>query len=165
LPFIGAYCATFAILQVLQPVLHRCATILVSDAGAHIGYEERIASDWVLHLRRVLAVEDNQVRSLRKVDLIDGYQRGTFRGAYWSIREDMSDYLRDAATPVSDALDAPVEATARLAGISTRLAAMDDVTQEQLINWGYAICDIAIRGMVEPAGRPPQFPYRRGIPV
>jgi NTE family protein len=149
----------------LQPVLQRCATILASDAGAHIGYEERIASDWVLHLRRILAVVDNQVRSLRKVDLIDGYQRRTFRGAYWGIREDMSDYLRDAANPVSDALDAPVEAASKLAAISTRLAAMDEATQEQLINWGYAICDVAIRGMVESADRPPQFPYRRGISV
>ena len=75
----------------LQPVLQRCATILVSDGGGHMSYEARVASDWARHLRRVLAVVDNQVRSLRKTELIDEYKRGTFGGAYWGIRGDMSD--------------------------------------------------------------------------
>jgi NTE family protein len=149
----------------LQPVLQRCATILVSDGGGHISYQKRVASDWARHLRRVLAVVDNQVRSLRKTDLINEYQRGTFRGAYWGIRGDMSAYLHEAAKPVTDALDAPIAATSELAAIGTRLAAMDEATQERLINWGYAICDVAMRGMVEPTDRPPQFPYRRGISI
>jgi len=149
----------------LQPVLQRCATILVSDGGGHISYEARVASDWARHLRRVLAVVDNQVRSLRKSNLIDEYRRGTFRGAYWGVRADMSAYLLDAAKPVTDALDAPVAATAELAAIGTRLAAMNEGTQERLINWGYAICDVVMRGMVEPADCPPHFPYRRGISV
>lgn len=74
----------------LQPVLQRCATILVSDGGGHISYKARVASDWARHLRRVLVVVDNQVRWLRKSNLIDEYRRGTFRGAYWGVRADMS---------------------------------------------------------------------------
>lgn len=146
----------------LQPVLQRCATILVSDGGGHISYQERVASDWARHLHRVLAVVDNQVRSLRKTELIDDYQRGTFGGAYWGIRGDLPDYVLHATKPVTGALDAPLAATSQLAAIGTRLAAMDGATQERLINWGYAICDVAMRGMVEPADRPPHFPYRRG---
>jgi len=141
----------------LQPVLRRCATILVSDGGSHISYKAQVASDWARHLSRV--------RSLRKTELIDDYQRGIFRGAYWGIRADMSAYLLDAAKPVTDALDAPVAASTRLAEIGTRLAAMDEATQERLIDWGYAICDVAMRGRVEPADRPARFPYRRGISV
>jgi NTE family protein len=108
-------------------------------------------------------VVDNQVRSLRKTELIDDYECGTFGGAYWGIRADMSAYLHEAKKPMTDALDAPFTATSELAAIATRLAAIDVVTQERLINWGYAICDVAMRGMVESANRPPQFPYRRGV--
>ena len=147
----------------LQPVIQRCATILVSDGGGHMTYQARVASDWIRHLRRVLAVVDNQVRSLRKTEVIADYERGTFGGAYWGIQGDMSAYLHEAKKPVADALDAPFTATSELAAIATRLAAMDAVPQERLINWGYAICDVAMRGMVEPANRPPGFPYRRGV--
>jgi NTE family protein len=149
----------------LQPVLQRCATILVSDGGGHMSYEARVPSDWLRHLRRILAVVDNQVRSLRKIGLIDGYERGTFGGAYWGIRGDISDYLRQARKPVTDALGAPFAATLKLAAMATRLASMDAGTQEKLVNWGYAISDVALRGMVEAADRPPSFPYRRGIPA
>lgn len=137
--------------------------ILVSDGGGHMTYQARVASDWIRHLRRVLAVVDNQVRSLRKTEVIADYERGTFGGAYWGIRGDMSADLHEAKKPVADALNAPFTATSELAAIATRLAAMDAATQERLINWGYAICDVAMRGMVEPANRPPGFPYRRGV--
>jgi NTE family protein len=147
----------------LQPVLQRCATILVSDGGGHMSYQARVASDWIQHLRRVLAVVDNQVRSLRKTELIGNYERDTFGGAYWGIRGDMSNYLHEARKPVTDALDAPSTDTLKLAAIATRLASMDAATQERLINWGYAICDVAMRGMVESADRPPGFPYHRGL--
>ena len=37
---------------------------------------------------------------------------------------------------------------------------MPEVLQERLINWGYAICDAALRAHVEPHPAPPsQFPY------
>jgi NTE family protein len=53
-----------------------------------------------------------------------------------------------------------VEATQRLAEIKTRLGSMSDLEQERLINWGYAICDTAMRKHVEPAAaRPQDFPY------
>jgi NTE family protein len=40
------------------------------------------------------------------------------------------------------------------------LKRMDSVLQERLINWGYAVCDAAIRRHLEPAIAPPAgFPY------
>ena len=128
-----------------------------------MSYESRVASGWIRHLGRVLAVVDNQVRSLRKTGLIDEYERGTFDGAYWGIGGDISAYLREAKKPVTNALHAPFAATSKLAAIATRLAAMNVPTRERLINWGYAICDVAMRGMVEQADRPPDFPYRCGV--
>jgi hypothetical protein len=38
-----------------------------------------------------------------------------------------------------------------LANTKTRLKRMEPVLQEQLINWGYAICDTAMRKWIDPA--------------
>ena len=47
-----------------------------------------------------------------------------------------------------------------IAAIPTRLADTDDLTQQRLINWGYAICDTAVRRYVVPQLDPAaQFPY------
>ncbi len=41
---------------------------------------------------------------------------------------------------------------------------MPDDIQERLINWGYAICDAAMRRWVDASLPPPTaFPYPRGV--
>ncbi len=48
----------------------------------------------------------------------------------------------------------------RLAEIPTRLKRVDATTQERLINWGYAVCDAALRKHVDPELlKPAGFPY------
>jgi NTE family protein len=43
---------------------------------------------------------------------------------------------------------------------ATRLKRLDDTRQERLINWGYAVCDAALRKHVDPSlPRPADFPY------
>jgi len=45
----------------------------------------------------------------------------------------------------------------RLASIATRLDAMSADTQERLVNWGYVVCDAAMRshmGATDPATLP-----------
>jgi NTE family protein len=47
-----------------------------------------------------------------------------------------------------------------LAETPTRLKRLDAVLQERLINWGYAVCDAAMRKHVEVGAAPPAaFPY------
>ena len=53
-------------------------------------------------------------------------------------------------TTLPDAIDCPENRTLELAQTPTRLAALDPVYRERLINWGYAICDTAIRAHVDP---------------
>jgi NTE family protein len=52
-----------------------------------------------------------------------------------------------------------------LAETPTRLRRLDGASQERLINWGYAVCDAAMRKHVDPAlPRPAAFPYPdRGV--
>ncbi|MFB6557326.1 patatin-like phospholipase family protein [Streptomyces sp. NPDC056400] len=138
----------------LEPVIKRCETVLVSDGGGQMESMVEIPHDWPRHLLRVLDVIDNQVRSLRKRSLISSYQDGSFRGAYWGIRSDIEKYRLLDAFPVTRDL------TQNLAKTPTRLHALPDDTQEQLINWGYAICDAGLRSQVDTAlNAPASLPY------
>jgi len=138
----------------LETAWKRYRTILVSDAGGKLQAEEQPKSDWARHAYRVLDLVDNQVRSLRKRQVIDSFKDGDRSGAYWGIRTNVLDYA------LPNSLPCPVDATLKLAETPTRLEAMDDRLQEQLINWGYAVCDAALRKHVDPAIPPPAgFPF------
>ncbi|MCA1359611.1 patatin-like phospholipase family protein [Bradyrhizobium sp. IC3069] len=140
----------------LETAWKRHQTVLVSDAGGKIEAEEEPETDWPRHSYRILNLIDNQVRSLRKRQVIASFKSGTRKGAYWGIRTDIADYQ------LPDALDCPPERTCRLAELPTRLKRLDDLTQDRLINWGYAVCDAALRKHVDPAVQPkPAFPYPR----
>ncbi|WP_052035526.1 patatin-like phospholipase family protein [Sinorhizobium americanum] len=60
----------------LEPVVKRYMTILVSDGGAPFGRGAHIGFDWVRQLRRILDVTDNQVRALRRRNLIERLSAG-----------------------------------------------------------------------------------------
>ncbi|MET0849678.1 MAG: patatin-like phospholipase family protein [Candidatus Rokuibacteriota bacterium] len=138
----------------LETVWKRYGTVLVSDGGGKMQAEEEPKSDWARHAYRVLELVDNQVRALRKRQVIDSYVAGTRRGAYWGIRTDIADY------GLADPLPCPHDRTMSLAETPTRLKRLDASVQERLINWGYAVCDAALRKHVDPAiPRPAGFPY------
>lgn len=127
-------------------------TILVSDAGGHMGADATPPADWGRHMLRVLNVIDNQVRSLRKQQVIESLKSGKRTGMYVGIRSDINDF------PVKDPIAAEPALTHQLAAIATRLNAMNAEQQELLINWGYAICDAGLRSHVMdqlPAGSLP----------
>lgn len=137
----------------LETAWKRYSTILVSDAGQKMAPEEEPSEDWAQHSMRILNVVDNQVRSLRKRQLIQAFKSQLRKGAYWGIVTDVSKYKVST-------LPCPIERTRMLAEVATRLSAMDELTQDRLINWGYAVCDAAIRAWVDPAILPAkQFPY------
>jgi len=139
----------------------------VSDGGGAIAPEPAPENDWARHSYRVLNIIDNQVRNLRKRILIAAYQdrsgnpKTSRQGAYWGIRADIKNYgLADALNK-----ECPHAQTLQLADVPTRLAGLSDDVQERLINWGYAICDAAIRKhvMLQTGSSGPRFPYARGV--
>jgi NTE family protein len=134
-------------------------TILVSDGGAKMAAEGKPKTDWLRHSIRVLDVIDNQVRSLRKRQLIEAFKsKAEHDGTYWGIVTDIADYQ------LADALPCPLEKTRELAQVATRLSEVPDELQERLINWGYAVCDAALRKHVDPAiAKPKGFPYAGGV--
>jgi NTE family protein len=140
----------------LETVWKNYKTVLVSDGGGHMRAEADPHGDWARHALRVNDLIDNQVRNLRQRQLIDSFNTRERAGTYWALRSNLAkNYL------VPKVLPCPFVATQRLASIPTRLAALESELQEQLINWGYAICDAAMRLHVFPTAAPTDFPYPR----
>jgi NTE family protein len=124
----------------------RFSTLLVSDAGQKIAPEEAPHHDWARHAVRVLDIVDNQVRSLRKRHLIEAYERGDHTGTFWGIRTNFADYHL-----ASDPLKCATRNPGPLAAIPTRLEKMPRDVQNRLMNWGYAVCDAALRAHIDAA--------------
>ncbi len=147
----------------LETVWKRYRTVLVSDGGGDTGAEGDPKRDWLRHTYRVLNLIDDQVRALRKQQVVDSYcapvgDRNHRAGAYWGIRVDIARYQ------LADALAAPFERTIALANTATRLKALPDELQKRLINWGYAAADAGIRAHVTRAVPAPAWPYPDATP-
>lgn len=144
----------------LETVWNRYRTILVSDAGGKTQPEEEPAHEWAQHSYRILNVVDNQVRSLRKRALIASYKNpdDSHDGTFWGIRTDIADY------GLTDALPCIHHKSLHLAETPTRLKRLTTEHQNKLMNWGYAICDAALRKYVAPSlNAPSDFPFPDGI--
>jgi NTE family protein len=138
----------------LETVWKRCRSVLVSDGGGHMPDDTDPPHVWPLQTLRVLKVIDNQVRDLRKRQTVASFRLNLRTGAYWGIRSHVADYQ------LADPLDFPAAEGQRLAALPTRLAKLGDHDQRQLVNWGYVICDAALRRWLAPeSARPGKLPY------
>jgi NTE family protein len=134
--------------------LERCHTRLVSDAGAPLDMQHNPASDWTRQAVRVLDIVTEQTRALRRRELIAQFQKakaaapGTadaaHRGAYWGIT------TKIAAYALTETLARDSQVTGALQSIRTRLNEFSAEEQGQLINWGYALTDAAMRAWMTP---------------
>lgn len=137
----------------IEAVWGKFETVLVSDGGGHIADQPKPSRLWPLHAYRILGVIDNQVRNLRKREILGDLATKRANGAYWGIRTDIAEYGLPSAVPC------PHATSLQLALVSTRLARLDPSVQQRLINWGYAVSDAALRtdadpGLDEPVGLP-----------
>lgn len=142
----------------IETAWKRCRSILVSDAGTKMQPEEEPAANWASHSVRITTMIDNQVRSLRKRQVVWAFQKGERNGAYWGMWSDPRKY------PVASQLELPVDRANELARIPTRLSELDDDLQERLINFGYGMAERGVRSHFDPdALAAASFPYPRGI--
>ncbi|NCA69490.1 MAG: patatin-like phospholipase family protein [Sphingobacteriia bacterium] len=123
----------------LEALLGNVDIILVSDAGAPFKIDESPFEDDLLQLGRVRDILIDQTRALRKRWLIADFIAKRRRGAYWGIATNIDDYDDPNALVNDNAL------TAALEKIPTRLSRFTESDQGQLINWGYALADVALR--------------------
>jgi NTE family protein len=138
----------------LETAWKNYTTILVSDGGAALAMQVDPPHEWLGQAYRVLDVIDNQVGALRKRVLIGSYINKLREGTYWGITTDIANYK------LATALACDHSFTLKLAATPTRLTAMEVQLQHQLIDWGYAVCDAAMRTHVVPAAPvPTQSPF------
>jgi NTE family protein len=142
----------------IETAWKRCKTIFISDAGAKMQPEADSRTDALRHSLRVNSVIDNQVRSLRRRQVVDSFVKGDRKGSFWAMSSDPAKF------PAASALVVPLNKAQELASVSTRLAALNDEMQERLINFGYAMAERGVRSHYDPAAfAPAQFPYPRGV--
>lgn len=138
----------------LETAWKKYKTILVSNGGGKMQAQEEPHTDWARHAIRINEIIDNQVRSLRVRQVIGAFESGDRTGTYWGIRTEI------AAYNLADCLPCDPLKTLVLAQSPTRLKRLEPVVQDRLINWGYAVCDAAMRKHVVPsAPAPAGFPY------
>jgi NTE family protein len=126
----------------LEPVWDDLETVLVSDAGAPMDLSPEVDTGPLKQAVRAMDVTTNQARGLRKRYLVRDFAAGVCKGTYWGITTDINEYgLRDA-------LPCKPERTKKLAAMRTRLNKFNEEEQCELINWGYAVCDAAMRRYV-----------------
>jgi len=153
----------------IEPLWKSCRTVLISNAGKPFEYgvdvNSMILAPDLRLMMRVLDITMDQVQGLRLREVVDSYERGEHQGAYWGINTHIDDYAQVNAKrnlPAMSPPALPVSAQSReaLAGMRTRLNEFKPEEQLRLINWGYAVCDAAMRshGGVSSA-RAPSWPY------
>jgi NTE family protein len=129
-------------------------TILVSDGGGATSDDPEPRKDWVQHSVRILELLDNQVGSLRKRWVVGSFENKQREGTYWGIRTNIADYQ------LTDAMNCPFARTLELSSTPTRLKALGQNLKQRLVNWGYAVCDAALRKHLDPKILVPKaFPY------
>jgi len=164
----------------LESVQKTFDIVLISDAGGAFEPEPRPNLFWGIQAYRVLNMMDNQVRALRKRDIIGRFQSRqdlieymrkhkisldkavlkdvSRKGTYWGTYTDIANY------DLKDVLPCPSEKTLELANLPTRLWHFSAERQERLINWGYAVCDAAMRRHIDPKlPKNAKFPYKGGV--
>ncbi|HUW28846.1 MAG TPA: patatin-like phospholipase family protein [Sulfuriferula sp.] len=134
----------------LEALLDNVDIILVSDAGAPFAIDESPFEDDLLQLGRVRDILIDQTRALRKRWLVSDFKAERKRGGYWGIGTRIGEYEDP------DALVTDNNATAALEDIPTRLNSFAPREQGHLINWGYALADVALRTRAHFALDPPQ---------
>lgn len=140
----------------LETVWGRYTTVLVSDGGKPFEIDEDPSSS-LTQLGRVRDIGLNQALALRKRLLINELSQQRASGAYWGIGTLLSGY--GIGQPALDVSDAKVN---DLATTRTRLNRFTDREQQELINWGYAVCETAMKSRVPSLYGTPTaaaFPY------
>lgn len=142
----------------LESVWDRYDTVLVSDAGKPFELDAGISTLAPKQIFRVMDIGLNQALALRKRMLIYQLQSQAASGAYWGISTPIARYPSPSPIPVS------VSKTAELSAIRTRLNKFNEQEKCELINWGYAVSDAALRSHMGISAPPATIPYP-GFPL
>jgi NTE family protein len=139
----------------LERVWDRYDTVLVSDALQEFSIESRGFGRFLDRASRTISILATQSHGLRKRKLIEDFRAGTMAGAYWGIGMQLADFELEAqGLPAAMIPDNDI--TGSLKKLRTRFAPFNRQEQGQLINWGFAVTDAAIRRHLLPDAPAPE---------
>src|SRR4051794_10016969 len=142
----------------LAPIMRRCRTLLVSDAGGNLGVAKhgRKWQLWSLQVRRALDIATSQERAQRRHALVAGAtdERPL---AYWrTLTDPHDDRFTATPFPVHDGWPAYIASRA------TRLWPFPEGDRHRLVNWGYVLSDVVLRTFIWKDAEPPdRLPFSR----
>jgi NTE family protein len=142
----------------LEELWTRYNNVLVSDAGSPFDSSPTVSTDWLHEMLRIIDLMMRADEAERRRELINkfhaaGSSAGGVSGAYWGIATAIAHY------GTAGALTCLPKNTKPLQKIATRLAAFTPAQQESLVNWGYALCDAAVRWGGEITGIAAMWPF------
>ena len=136
----------------IEAAWKRYRTILVSDGGARSTDDPEPSGNWVTQTARIYDLVAQAARALRRRQVIDAFVSRQRNGTYWSIGSRLAHYAVTGVAPDATWMDG-------LDAIPTRYAKIEPETQQQLINWGYAVCDAAMRTHMGATAELTALPY------
>jgi NTE family protein len=131
----------------IERLWDRYSTVLVSDAGAPFNTYSTLKMVKIFNIARLIRsvnIMQRQVESLRKRILIEDFIKKVRKGAYWGLSTNINDYNLEK-NKKGKSLVKDNKITGSLKNIRTRLNSFSNKEQAQLINWGYALSDAAMR--------------------
>ncbi len=140
----------------LQPIVRRCHTLLVSDAGGNLSIAPPTLkwSFWTLQVKRTLDITVSQARALRRSALAAGKAAHPY--AIWRTRTDPQVFAKHVTIPFTIHEGWPEYLSTR----STRLWPFAVTDRQHLVNWGYVTADLALRSFTwKDAAAPDKLPY------
>jgi NTE family protein len=117
--------------------------VLCCDAGAPFNVGSKMKTNWISQFTRMTDLMISQQRALRKRMLMKDYKNKDLCGGYFGIGTEISQYVKKASLPFEPRMN-DSDMTKKLKEVPTRLNAFDEVTQNNLIRWGDALCDATI---------------------
>jgi NTE family protein len=141
----------------LEPIVGRCHTYLVSDAGGNLNIEPPSWKWWLwpLQVLRTLDIAVSQDRALRRSSLFD--HRKEHPVALWRTVTNPKDISKfSATTPFPVHVGWPEYLSTR----STRLWPFSMSDRKRLVNWGYLTADVLLRSFIwRDADPPSKLPF------
>jgi len=142
----------------LEPIWKDHKTIIVSDGGALFDFDAD--KNLIGHIKRYIAIPENQALALRKRWLISNFMSGELEGTYWGVGSLTANYGPSAPSGYSQGM------VTEIAKIRTDLDKFSDAEVSILENHGYLLAEAAVqqhlKGMVlanAPLPRTVVFPW------
>ena len=128
----------------VDPLLDEHGLILVSDGSKTREVWRRPSSSWFRQLNRTTIMQtvtnsEGHRLALGKAAWAEDLSAGKRKVIWWCNGDRIDDYELD------DAMTRDSEKTISFGSMRTRLNRFNSTEQGRLINWGYALCDAALR--------------------